>query len=102
MLEVELRLLGTHVLGFRLGRVSGEGNDEWWRGYRDGRWDRDNAEDDDEDDDGQEVDPSDYIWLGGQPISLNHAKFAAVGENESELDWDELQEEWADLDDDDS
>ena len=36
-------------------------------------------------------------WVGGQSISLNHAKFAAVDDDDQEFGWDDLQEEWAEL-----
>jgi hypothetical protein len=41
-----------------------------------------------EEEDGVEVDPSDYIWAGGQPISLNHAKFAPVEDDDEEVGWE--------------
>jgi hypothetical protein len=97
MIEVELRLLGTQVLGLTLGRGTGEDNDEWWCGYRDGRSDRAAAYEGEEYDEGHEVDPTDYIWANGQPIALNYAKFAAVDEDDQEVGWDDLQEEWAEL-----
>jgi len=100
MINLELRLLGTQVLGLTLGLGTEDRTDEWWRGYTDGRWDHADAEDGDEYDDGCEVDPTDYIWAGGQLIGLNHAKFAPVDEDGPEVGWDDLEEEWADLDDD--
>ena len=44
MVNLEVRVLGTSLLELRLGRKPEEHNDEWWRGYQDGRWDRESAE----------------------------------------------------------
>lgn len=76
MIRIEMRLLGSPVLELRVGR--------------------ENDDSDDGSHDEVEVDATDYIWAGVQPpISLSHARFAPV---EDEVDWDDLAEEWADLD----
>ena len=89
MLNLELRVLGTQLLELRLGRQQDARPDEWWRGYKDGLSDRENA--DAETADSEESEP--HEWIGCQfPIIAD----VHEAEEDDELgDGSELDEEWA-------
>jgi hypothetical protein len=88
MLNLELRLLGTQLLELRVGRQGDERTDEWRRGYQDGRFDREDADDETADNEPSEC----YEWIGCQFPIIDDAQEADDGELG---DGSELDVEWA-------